>query len=46
VTLAWDNGQGLRFKRKISIDDDYLFDIEESVENTGDKPVSIYTYGA
>ncbi len=44
ITLSWDNGQGLRFKRRISVDDDYLFTIEESVENTGEKPVSIFNY--
>ena len=44
VTLSWDNGQGLKFKRKISIDDDYLFTIEESVENDGDKPVSVFGF--
>ena len=44
VTLSYDNGQGLRFKRKISIDDEYLFKIEDSVENTGDKPVQLYSF--
>jgi len=44
VTLSWDNGQGLRFKRKISIDDDYLFTIEDGVENTTDRPVQLYSY--
>ncbi len=44
VTLSWDNKQGLLFKRKISIDDEYLFKIEDSVENTTDKPIQIYSY--
>ena len=44
ITLSWDNKQGLLFKRKISIDDEYLFKIEDSVENTGDRPVQIYSY--
>jgi YidC/Oxa1 family membrane protein insertase len=44
VTLTYDNKQGLLFKRKISIDDEYLFKIEDSVENTGERPVQIYSY--
>ncbi|MFY9656855.1 MAG: membrane protein insertase YidC [Methylocystis sp.] len=44
VTLTFDNGHGLNFKRKISIDDEYMFKIEDSVENTGDKPVQIFPY--
>src|SRR6185503_12856748 len=27
VTLSWDNGQGVVFKRTISVDDDYMFKI-------------------
>jgi YidC/Oxa1 family membrane protein insertase len=44
VTLSWDNGQGLRFKRKISVDDEYLFKIEDSVENTTAQPVQVYAF--
>jgi len=44
VTLSWDNGQGLVFKRVISVDDEYLFTVKESVENKSGKPVSLYTF--
>jgi YidC/Oxa1 family membrane protein insertase len=44
VTLTYDNGQGLHFKRKISVDDEYLFTVEDSVENTADKPVQLYSF--
>jgi YidC/Oxa1 family membrane protein insertase len=44
VTLTFDNGQGLVFKRKISVDDQYLFTIVDSVENKGEKPVTLYSY--
>jgi YidC/Oxa1 family membrane protein insertase len=44
VTLSYDNGQGLRFKRKISVDDEYLFTVEDSVENASDKPIQLYSY--
>ena len=45
VTLTWNNGQGLTFKRTISIDDKYLFTIKDDVSNVGDAPVTIYPFG-
>ena len=45
VTLTWNNGQGLTFKRTISIDDKYLFTIKDDVANVGDAPVTIYPFG-
>ena len=44
VTLTWDNGQGLTFKRVVKVDRDYLFTIEQTVANTGDKPVTLFPY--
>ena len=44
VTLTWDNGQGLSFKRKISLDDEYMFTIEDSVENHGEKPAEFFSF--
>ena len=44
VTLTWDNGQGLVFKRVISVDDEYLFTVKDSVANKADKPVTLYNY--
>ncbi|MGA9598970.1 MAG: membrane protein insertase YidC [Methylocystis sp.] len=44
VTLTWDNGQGLAFKRKISLDDEYMFTIEDSVENHGEKPAELFSF--
>jgi len=35
VTLEWDNGEGLVFKRVISVDPRYMFKIEDSVSNKG-----------
>lgn len=34
VTLTWDNGAGLTFKRTMSIDDQYLFSIKDDVSVT------------
>ena len=45
VTLTWDNGQGLRFKRVYAIDDNYLFTVTQSVENSGSAPVTLFPYG-
>lgn len=45
VTLSWNNGSGLTFKRKISIDDHYMFTIEQSVENATSNPVTLFPYG-
>ncbi|WP_339781904.1 membrane protein insertase YidC [uncultured Thalassospira sp.] len=45
VTLSWDNGQGLTFTRTISIDDNYMFSVKQSVKNDSGKEVSLYPYG-
>ncbi|MES2602884.1 MAG: membrane protein insertase YidC, partial [Pseudomonadota bacterium] len=45
ITLTWNNGQGLTFKRTISIDDKYLFTIKDDVSNVGDAPVTLYPFG-
>jgi YidC/Oxa1 family membrane protein insertase len=45
VTLSWDNGQGLRFTRRYAVDDDYMFTVTQTVENKGDKAVTLYPYG-
>ncbi|OWJ66327.1 membrane protein insertase YidC [Inquilinus limosus] len=45
VTLSWDNGQGLVFKRTISIDANYMFTVVQSVVNNTDKPVQLAPYG-
>ncbi|NQV43465.1 MAG: membrane protein insertase YidC [Rhodospirillales bacterium] len=45
VTLSWDNGAGLIFKKTISIDDNYMFSVYQRVENTGGTTVSVHSYG-
>lgn len=44
VTLSYDNGQGLIFRRTIAVDDHYLFTITQSVENTGAGDVALFPY--
>jgi YidC/Oxa1 family membrane protein insertase len=44
VTLRYDNGDGLTFRRTISIDDRYLFTIKDDVSNVGNAPVTLYPF--
>ncbi|WP_224705310.1 membrane protein insertase YidC [Devosia aquimaris] len=44
VTLRWDNGQGLIFRRTFSVDDYYLFTVDQSIENTGSSDVALFPY--
>ena len=45
VTLTWDNGKGLSFRRVISIDKNFMFNIEQSVSNASSTPVALAPYG-
>ncbi len=45
VTLTWDNGAGLVFKRVIAVDDKYMFTITDSVVNSGAAPATVQPYG-
>lgn len=45
ITLRWSNDAGLIFRRTISIDDDYLFTIAQTVENTTAAAVRLQPYG-
>jgi YidC/Oxa1 family membrane protein insertase len=44
VTLRWDNGQGLTFRRTIAVDADYLFTVTDKVDNAGTAPVGLHPY--
>jgi YidC/Oxa1 family membrane protein insertase len=44
VTLTYDNGQGLEFRRTIAVDDKYLFTIKDEVANKSDKPVTLFPF--
>ncbi|MCO5090425.1 membrane protein insertase YidC [Bosea sp. (in: a-proteobacteria)] len=45
VTLSWDNGQGLVFTRVVSVDENAMFTIRDSVENKGAAAVTLFPYG-
>jgi YidC/Oxa1 family membrane protein insertase len=44
VTLTYDNGEGLEFRRTITVDDKYLFTIKDDVSNKGESPVTLFPY--
>src|SRR5207248_5519171 len=44
VTLKYDNGEGLTFRRTIAVDDRYLFTIRDDVTNVGTAPVTLYPF--
>ena len=44
LTLTWDNGEGLLFKRVIEISDEYLFTITQTVENKSPAAVALVPY--
>jgi YidC/Oxa1 family membrane protein insertase len=45
VTLTYNNGEGLTFRRTIAVDDHYLFTIKDEVANGGSAPVTLYPFG-
>jgi len=45
LTLTWDNGAGLVFKRVIAVDDKYMFTVTDSVTNSSDAAVTLRPYG-
>jgi YidC/Oxa1 family membrane protein insertase len=45
ITLNWDNGAGLIFRRAISVDEDFMFSVTQSVENTTSSDARLAPYG-
>ncbi len=44
VTLSWDNGAGLTFQINLSVDDEYMFTVQQSVKNTTGEPVKLFPW--
>jgi YidC/Oxa1 family membrane protein insertase len=42
ISLVYDNGEGLTFRRTIAVDEKYLFTLKDEVVNNGGAPVSLY----
>jgi YidC/Oxa1 family membrane protein insertase len=45
ITLVYDNGEGLEFRRTVSVDDKYLFTLKDDVVNKTGAAVTLYPYG-
>lgn len=44
VTLTWANGTGQRFERVLSVDENYMFTVSQTVTNNGSAEVAFYPY--
>ncbi len=44
ITLNWQNNDGIKIIRKISMDDNYLFTIQDTVENNSDSEIDVFPY--
>jgi YidC/Oxa1 family membrane protein insertase len=45
AVLTWDNGEGLQFRRTLTVDGDYMFSVTDEVANTGANSATLYGYG-
>ncbi len=45
IVLSWDNGEGLVFKRTFSVDENYMFSVDQEVQNNSGKTIQLYPYG-
>lgn len=45
LKLVYDNGEGLVFRRTISVDENYMFAVTQQVENKTGKAVALKPYG-
>jgi YidC/Oxa1 family membrane protein insertase len=44
VTLSWDNGQNIIYKIVVSMDEDYMFTLAQSVENKSGQAIKLAPY--
>ncbi|NVJ98801.1 MAG: membrane protein insertase YidC [Alphaproteobacteria bacterium] len=45
TTLAWDNGDGVRYLMKVELDDKFMFTVTQTVINSTDEPLQMAPYG-
>ena len=45
ITLSWDNGEGVLFFQDISVDDTFMFTVNQRVQNNSKNSISLYPYG-
>ena len=44
VVLQWNNGEGVIFKKKIDLDNKYLFKVTQQVQNNSNQTIELYPY--
>ena len=44
ITIKWDNKEGIIFKKKIELDEKYLFKINQEIQNNSSKILELYPY--
>ncbi len=45
IKLTWNNNQGLKFEKEISLDEKFLFTIKQKIINSTKKKYDFYSYG-
>jgi YidC/Oxa1 family membrane protein insertase len=45
ITLSWTNAKNMIFRRTLSVDENYMFSVTQSVENGSDTTASMAPYG-
>ena len=45
VTLSWNNGRGQLFRIVVSVDQNYMFTVQQSVQNAGPGAIGVRPYG-
>lgn len=45
VTLSWDNGAGVTFQEILSVDDKFMFTVQQKVINHTAAPISLFDWG-
>jgi YidC/Oxa1 family membrane protein insertase len=44
IVIKWDNNEGVIFKKKIELDEKYLFKISQEIQNNSSKNIELYPY--
>ncbi len=45
ITLSWTNKDGVVFQQIISLDDNYMFNVQQQVTNNSDKVANVFPFG-
>jgi YidC/Oxa1 family membrane protein insertase len=45
LTLTWNNGEGLEFSMRITLDDNYMFEVTQRIKNNSVRDIIVAAYG-